>query len=170
MCSRGYVWQSQRRDSYQKGVPSWGGKRGAGPLTHLSGKLLVWLLLPKWVPIFIRLKIFWRGGTKSAIKCPLALGMESCVLTSRTWQFDTPMEQASCYVLRGAKCLSNIWLCGLHHLPESTWFAMMGYPLFLLSDKISTSQLLPLLTPWLLVPESEHVVDKSSKAIDHTAH
>jgi len=51
-------------------------------------------------------------------------------------------------------------------VPEITWFTMMDYPPFLLSDNISTSQLLPLLTLWLLVPESERVIDKSSKAID----
>jgi len=42
---------------------------------------------------------------------------------------------------------------------------MVGYPLLLLSDKISTSQLLHLLTPQLLAPESNHVIDKSSKAM-----
>jgi len=40
----------------------------------------------------------------------------------------------------------------------------VGYPPFLLSNKISTSQLLPLLTSRLLVPEFNHVIDKSSKA------
>jgi len=49
MCSQGYVWQSQRHDSYQKGVPSWGGKRGSGPSTCPSGEVLAWLLLPKRV-------------------------------------------------------------------------------------------------------------------------
>jgi len=49
MCSRGYAWQSQRRDSYKKGVPSWGGKRGSGPSTCPSGEVLAWLLLPKRV-------------------------------------------------------------------------------------------------------------------------
>jgi len=46
-------------------------------------------------------------------------------------------------------------------------FTMMGYLPFLLSDKISTSQSLPLLTLRLLDswPESKHVIDKSSKAI-----
>ena len=65
------------------------------------------------------------------------------------------MEWASWYVHPGAKCLSNLWLCGLPHFPEEiTWFTMMGHPPFLLSDKISTSQLLPLLTPgsWCLRP------------------
>ena len=47
MFSWGYVWQSQRRDSYQKGVPAWGGKRHSGPSTRPSGKVLPWLLLPK---------------------------------------------------------------------------------------------------------------------------
>jgi len=42
---------------------------------------------------------------------------------------------------------------------------VVGYPPFLVSDKISTSQLLPFLTPRLLAPESEHVIDKSSKAM-----
>jgi len=47
MCSWGYVWQSQRRDSCQKGVPSWGGKRGSGSSTHLLGRVLAWLLLQR---------------------------------------------------------------------------------------------------------------------------
>jgi len=75
-----------------------------------------------------------------------------------------PTEWASWYVLKGAKCLSNLWLRGLHHVPEISGFTMMVYPPFLLSDKIRASQLLPLLTPWLLAPESECVIDKSSKA------
>ena len=51
----------------------------------LSGKVLAWLLLPKesfQVPVFIRFKIFWQGGTKSIITCRLALGMECLVVTS----------------------------------------------------------------------------------------
>jgi len=32
---------------------------------------------------------------KSIIVCLLALGMERCVVTSKTQQFDTPMERAS---------------------------------------------------------------------------
>ena len=49
MCSRGYVWQSQRCNSYQKGVISWGRKRGSGPSTRPSGEVPAWLLLPKRV-------------------------------------------------------------------------------------------------------------------------
>jgi len=56
------------------------------------------------VPIFICFKIFWQGGTKSIIKCRLALGMKCHVVTSRTGQFDTPLEQASWYALRGVIC------------------------------------------------------------------
>jgi len=52
---------------------------------------------------------------------------------------------------------SNFWLCSLHQVPEITWFTVMGYPPVLLSDKISASPLLPLLTLQLLTPESEHV-------------
>jgi len=74
------------------------------------------------------------------------------------------MAQASSNVLRGAKCLNNPWLRSLHQVLEITWFTMMGYAPFLLSSKISASQLLPLLTPWLLVPKSEHANEKSSKA------
>jgi len=97
----------------------------------------------------------------------LALGVGCWVVRSGTQQFDTPMEWASWYVLRGAKYLINLWLRGLRQLLEITWFTVMGYSPFLLSGKISTSQLLPLLTPRLLAPESEYVIDKSSKAIHH---
>jgi len=71
----------------------------------------------------------------------------------------------SWYVYRVAKCLSNLWLRGLPHVPEITRFTVVGYPPFLLSGKTSTSQLLPLLTPLLLAPELEHVIDKSSEAM-----
>ena len=86
-----------------KGVPSWGRKRGSGPSTCLSGKVLAWILLPKRVfkcQFFIYLKMFLPSGTKSIIMCRLALGMESCVVTSRTQQLNTPLERASWYMLR----------------------------------------------------------------------
>jgi len=47
----------------------------------------------------------------------------------------------------------------------------MDCPPLFLSDKVSTIQLLPLLTLWLLAPESEHVFylafDKFRKVIDY---
>jgi len=52
---------------------------------------------------------------------------------------------------------SNLWLRGLRCAPQITGFTVTGYPPLLLSDKISTSQLLHLLTLWLLAPESERV-------------
>ena len=52
---------------------------------------------------------------------------------------------------------SNIWLHSLRRSPQITGFTVMGYPPLLLSDKINTSQLLALLTLWLLMPESEFV-------------
>ena len=102
------------------------------------------------VPVILCFKIFWWGGTKWIMMCRLALGMECCVITSWTQQFDTHMERASWHMLKGAKCLSSLWLCSLCQGREITWFTMVGYRPFLLSDKISTSQLLPLLTAWFL--------------------
>jgi len=52
---------------------------------------------------------------------------------------------------------SNLWLRGLRGTPQITWFPVMGCPPLLLSEQMSTSQLLPLLTLQLLAPRSEHV-------------
>ena len=52
---------------------------------------------------------------------------------------------------------SNLWLCGLRHAPGITWFTVMAYRPVLLSDKVSSSHLLPFLTLQLLTRESEHV-------------
>jgi len=90
-----------------KRCPFFERKRGSGSATHPSGKVLTCLLLPKrdfQVPIFIHLKIFLRGGTKSILMCRLALGMECRVVSSGTQQFDTTIEWASWYVLPGAIC------------------------------------------------------------------
>jgi len=38
--------------------------------------------------------------------------------------------------------------------PQISEFTVMGYPPLLLSDKVSTSYLLPLLALWLLMPQS----------------
>ena len=175
MCSQGYVWQSQRCDSYQKGVPSWGGMRGSGPSTHPSGEVLAWLLLPKRVincQLLYVWKIFLRGGTKSIIVYWLALGMECRVVSSGTQQFDMPSERASWYALPGAICALSKAISGCtastcpHRSLGLQWWAIPPY--FCL---ISTSKLLPLLALQLLTPQSEFVFrlafDKSSKAIDY---
>ena len=146
MCSQGYVQQSQRRDSYQKGVSSWWGKRGSGSSTHPSGKVLAWLLLPKRVvkcQFLCVWKIFLWGGTKSIIMCPLALVMECCVVTSGIQQFDMPMEWASWYALLGATCsLSEETSdCAGSSAPHRSlslqWWAIPPPPP--LSERLSTS-------------------------------
>jgi len=107
MCFWGYVGQSQRRDSYQKGVPSSGGKRGSGPSSHLSGKVLAWLLLPKRVfncQFLCVWKIFLQGGTQPIIVYRLALGMAGRVVRSGTRPSDTLSERASWYARPGAIC------------------------------------------------------------------
>ena len=107
MCSWGYIWQSQRHDSYQKRITSWGGERGSGPLTRPSGEVLAWLLLAKRVFKYQFLyvwKIFLRGGTKSIIVYRLALGMERRVVRSGAQQCDTTLESAPWYTLPGAVC------------------------------------------------------------------
>jgi len=48
-----------------------------------------------------------------------------------------------CFVQRNL--WSNLWLRSLRGTPQITGFTVMGYPPLLLSDKISTSYLLPLL-------------------------
>jgi len=74
------------------------------------------------------------------------------------WQFDMPLEWASWYVLKGTICFLSEATSGcMASVLEIIRFTMMGYPPFLLSDTISTSQLLPLFTPQLLTPESKHV-------------
>jgi len=111
------------------------------------------------VPIFIFLEIFLRGGTKSIIVYRLALGMECRVLRSGTQQCDRPSERASCYVHSGAICALSkaiseaISGCAASGAPQITEFTVMGYPPLLLSDKISTSYLLPLLSLRLLMPQ-----------------
>ena len=161
MCSWGYIWQSERRDSYQKGIPSWGGMRDSGPLTRPSGEVLAWLLLLNsfQVPIFICLEISLRGGTKSIIVYRLALGMECRVvrnIRSVTQQCDTPSEQSSWYANRGAICALSEAVSGYtasaapHRSLDWQWWAVPPYFCLI-------SELLPLLTLQLLMPESEHV-------------
>ena len=160
MWSRGYVWQRQMHYSYQKGVPSWGGKRVSGPSTSLSGKVFDWLLLPRqfWCANFDTFENPWWGGTKSIIMCRLALGMVCCVVTSRTQQFNMPSEWGSWYVLRGAICFLSeaISGCAASIACQSSldlqWWATTPY--FCL---ISASRLFPLLTLRLLTCESEHI-------------
>ena len=136
MCSWGYSWQSQRGDSYQKGVPSWGGKRGSGLLTRPSGEVLAWLLLPKRVfkcQILYVWKIFLRGGTKSITMCRLVLGMECRVVRSGTPQFDTPLERAWWYALPGAICSLSEAISGFaasvapHRSLGLQWWAIPPY-------------------------------------------
>ena len=112
------------------------------------------------VPVFICFNIFLRGGSKSIIVYRLARGMECIVVRSGTQQFDLPVERASWYALPGGHLLfirSNFWLRSLRSAPQITWFTVKGYPPWVLSDKISTSQLLPWLTLRLLAPQPEHV-------------
>ena len=49
---------------------------------------------------------------------------------------------------------SNLWLRSLQGAPQITEFTVMGYSPLLLSDKISSSYLLPLLALRLLMPQS----------------
>ena len=49
---------------------------------------------------------------------------------------------------------SNLWLRSLCDSPQITEFTVMGYPPLLLSGKVSTSYLLPLLALRLLTPQS----------------
>ena len=140
MCSWAYVWQSQRRDSYQKGVLSSGEReiRAYWPIRQVRFSLGFSTQGGFQVPVFIGLKIFSWGGTKSIIMCHFALGMVCCVVGSGTQQFNTLSEQASWYVLRGGHVFfiwSNLWLRSLHRIPEITWFTVMGCPPLLLSDK-----------------------------------
>jgi len=159
MCSWGYVWQSQRRDSYQKGISSWRVKRGSGSSARPSGKVLTWLLLPKRVfkcQFLYVWKIFLWGGTKSIIVYRLALGMECRVIRSGTQQCDTPAEWASWYALLGAICALSEAVSGYtasaapHRSLDWQWWAVPPYFCLI-------SELLPLLTLQLLMPESEHV-------------
>ena len=144
MCSWGYVWQSQRHNSYQKGVPSWGvSEVKARQLSHQVRYLLGSSSQREFSGARFytseNLLARWRGGTKSIIVCRLALGMECRVVRSRTWQFNTPSEQVSSYVLRGQMFFirSNLWLRSLRCTPQIPWFTVMGYPPLLLSDKRS---------------------------------
>ena len=161
----GYVWQSQRCDSYQKAcIPSWGGNRGSGPSTHPSGEVLACLLLPKRVfkcQFLYVWKFFCEVGLSQLWCIDLALGVECRVVRSGTQQCDTPSERASWYVYSGAICALSkaiseaISGCAASAgAPQITEFTVMGYPPLLLSDKISSSYLLPLLALRLLMPQS----------------
>ena len=148
MCSRGYVWQSQRRDSYQKGVPSWGGKRGSGPSTRPSGEVLAWLLLPKRV-FKCQFLYVWKSF------CEVGLSQLLCIDWLLAWNVVSSEAGLSSVTrlqsghlgmcIRGPLCFiqsnlwSNLWLRSLRGTPQITGFTVMGYPPLLFSDKISTS-------------------------------
>ena len=140
-----------------------GGERGSGPSTRPSGEVLAWLLLPKRVfkcQYLYVWKIFLRGGTKSIIVYRLALGMECHVLRSGTRQCDAFGAGILVCVLGGqlffvqSNPSSNLWLRSLHDAQQITGFTVMGYAPLLLSDKISTSYLPPLLFLRLLTSQS----------------
>jgi len=94
-----------------------GGKRGLGPLTSPSGKVLVWLLLPKIV-FKCQFLYVWKSFGK------VRLSQLLCVDWLLAWNVTLSQvglgltEQASWYVLREAKCLSNLWLHGLWSRPR----------------------------------------------------
>ena len=177
MCSRGYAWQSQRCDSYQKGVTSWEGKRGSGPSTHPSGEVLAWLLLLKRV-FKCQFLYVWKSF------CEVGLSQLLCV----DWLLGSWRGMSCCHkqdsavrlaygagillcAQEGHLCFicSNLWLCSLHRAPQITWFTVMGYPPPLLSDKhklIAAFVNSSALDAWVRACLSS-CIDKSSKAIDY---
>ena len=147
MCSWGYVWQSQRCDSYQKGVPSWGEKRGSGPSTHPSGEVLAWLLLLKRV-FKCQFLYVWKSFCK--------VGRSQLFISIGSWhgiwcrQKHEKWDSAVCHAFGagisvcasgGHLCFiwsnlwSNLWLRSLRSAPQITWFTVVVYPPFLLSDR-----------------------------------
>ena len=107
MCSQGYVWQSQKYDSYQKGVPAWVGKRRSGFSICPSGKVLAWLLLPKRV-FKCQFSYIWKSfgevGLSQLLCVDWLLAWNVVSSQAGPQQFDTPMERASRYELPGATC------------------------------------------------------------------
>jgi len=143
--------------------PFLGEKRGSGPLTHPVGEVLAWLLLPKRV-FKCQFSSVWKSF------CEVGLSQLLCIDWLLAWNVvssEAGLSSVTCLgagilvcVFEGHLCFiqsnlwSNLWLRSLCGVPQITEFTVMGYPPLLLSDKISTSYLLPLLALRFLMPQS----------------
>jgi len=89
-----------------KASPLWGEEkfRGSGPSTRPSGKVFAWLLLRREFSnanFYTSENLLTRWAE---VNYYVLIGMVCCVVRSGTRQFNTPLERASWYVLKGAIC------------------------------------------------------------------